>query len=70
MLMAERIGSDKFPAPTAILARDTANRTTLYRIFDVKDQKIALTAVTSGANLTPTSLDPALAKVSGMLSTK
>jgi len=67
MLMAERIGNDQFPAPTAILARDTDDRTTLYRIFDVEDQKIALTAIAEGTGLTPTTLDAVLAKVSGML---
>ena len=67
MLMAERIGNDQFPAPTAILARDTEDRTTLYRIFDVEDQKIALTAIAEGTGLTPTTLDAVLAKVSGML---
>ncbi len=70
LLMAERVGANKFPAPNSILMRDTAGRTTLYRIFDVQDQRISLTAVSSGSNLTPTALDPALAKVSGMLSTK
>jgi len=70
MLMAERIGVDEFPAPTAILTRDTADRATLYRIFDVQDQKIALTAIASGAGLTPTTLDAVLTKVSGMLTAK
>ena len=70
MLMAERIGMDEFPAPTAILARDTAGRTTLYRIFNVQDEKVALTAIASGASLTPTTLDAVLAKVSGMLTSK
>jgi hypothetical protein len=67
LLMADRIGSNNFPAPISILARDTAGRTTLYRIFEVQGQRISLAAVSSGANLTPTTLDPALAKVSGML---
>lgn len=70
LLMAERIGSNNFPAPTSVLVRDTANRATLYRIFEVQDQRISLTAVSSGSNLTPTTLDPALAKVSVMLTAK
>jgi hypothetical protein len=41
---------------------------TLYRIFQAPDQRIVLTAVSNGARLTLTTLDPALAKVAGMLS--
>ncbi|MGA3047886.1 MAG: hypothetical protein ABSD67_14745 [Terracidiphilus sp.] len=70
MLMAERIGVDEFPAPTAILVRDTADCTTLYRIFEVQDEKVALSAIASGTSLTPTTLDAVLAKVSGMLTAK
>ncbi|MGO9389715.1 hypothetical protein [Rhodoblastus sp.] len=70
LLMAERIGSNNHPAPTSILARDTAGQTTLYRIFEVQDQRISLAAVSSGSNLTLATLDPALAKVSGMLAAK
>ena len=68
-LMAERIGSSEFPAPTAVLLRDP-ERLTLYRMFEVQDRKIALIAVSTGAHLTPTSLDAALPKVSGMLTAK
>ncbi len=68
LLTADRIGGNDFPAPTAILVRDTADQATLYRIFQAPDQRIVLTAVSSGSNLTLTTLDPALAKVAGMLS--
>ena len=68
--MAERIGSNAYPAPTPILMRDTAGRTTLFRIFDLQDQRISLAALSSGSNLTPTALDPASAKVSVMLAAK
>ncbi len=68
LLMADRIGGGELPAPTAILVRDGADQVTLYRIFQVQDQRISLTAVSNGAPLTLTTLDPALAKVAGMLS--
>jgi predicted regulator of Ras-like GTPase activity (Roadblock/LC7/MglB family) len=67
LLMADRIGGE-LPAPTAILVRDGADQVTLYRIFQAPDQRIVLTAVSNGAPLTLTTLDPALAKVAGMLS--
>ncbi|MCP5014395.1 MAG: hypothetical protein GY938_03825 [Ketobacter sp.] len=44
---------------------------TLCRIFHVAQHKLLLSAVSTGTRLTPTSLDPALAKVdSVLLSTK
>lgn len=70
LLMADRIGANDFPAPTAILVRDAGDQATLYRIFQVQDQRISLTAVANGPNLTLTTLDPALAKVAGMLSSR
>jgi hypothetical protein len=68
LLMADRMGGSEAPGPTAILVRDSADQATLYRIFQAPDQRIVLTAVASGANLSLTTLDPALAKVAGMLS--
>lgn len=69
-LAADRISSNHFPAPLSIMVHDIANQTTLFRIFEVQDRKISLTAVSAGSQLTPTTLDPALMKVSGMLAAK
>ncbi len=67
LLMTDRIGSSGFPAPTSVLVRDVADRTTLCRIFEVQGRRMLLTAVAEGAHLTPATLDPAMAKVSGVL---
>jgi hypothetical protein len=40
---------------------------TLIRIFRVGDQRLALTAVSPGAQLTPMALDPALARIDAVL---
>jgi hypothetical protein len=70
LLAADRISANHFPAPLSIIVHDVANQTTLFRIFEAQDRKFALTAVSTGAQLTPTTLDPALIKVSGVLAAK
>ncbi|MER2606723.1 MAG: hypothetical protein ABTQ29_12885 [Siculibacillus sp.] len=68
LLLADRMSGADRPAPQSILVHDVSNTTTLCRIFAVNDQRLSLSAVTSGARLTPTALDPVLVKVVGMLS--
>lgn len=68
LLLADRIARDEGPAPLSLMAHDEANMVTLCRIFRVGDQRLSLTAVAAGALLSPTSLDPALVKVSAVLS--
>lgn len=71
LLFAERIGRDDEPAPLSLMMHDELNMATLCRIFHVGQHKLLLSAVATGTRLTPTSLDPALAKVDNvLLSTK
>lgn len=69
LLVADRIVGQHAPAPLSIMIHDETNSTTLCRIFRTRDQRLCLTAVASGARLTPTLLDPALVKVDAVLST-
>ena len=67
-LLADRIARDSAPAPLALMVHDESNTVTLCRIFRVGDQRLSLTAVSAGVQLTPTALDPALVKVDAVLS--
>jgi len=67
-LLADRIARDKAPAPLSLMVHDEANTVTLCRIFRVGSQRLSLTAVSTGTQLTPMTLDPALAKVEAVLS--
>lgn len=67
LLMADRMAGADRPAPLSFMLHDEANSTTLCRIFRVRDQRLSLTAVCSGSRLTPTALDPALARVEALL---
>lgn len=68
LLMTERIAGPDRPAPRSIMVHDESNVTTLCRIFRVRDQRLSLTAVSEGARLTPTALDPALTRIEALLS--
>lgn len=68
LLFAERIGRDG-PAPLSLMVHDESNMATLCRIFQVGEQQLLLSAVATGAQLAPTALDPALAKINTVLST-
>ena len=68
LVFSERIARDG-PAPLSLLVHDEANMATLCRIFKVGEQQLLLSAVATGSQLTPTALDPALAKVDSVLST-
>ena len=67
LLFAERIGRDATPAPLSMMIHDESNIATLCRLFNVGQHKLLLSAVATGTQLTPTSLDPALAKVDSIL---
>jgi hypothetical protein len=68
LLVADRIAGQQAPAPLAFMIYDETDASTLCRIFRIHDQRLSLTAVTSGARVTPTVLDPALARVGAVLS--
>ena len=70
LLIADRLARDDAPAPLSLMVHDGANRVTLCRIFRVGYQRLALTAVSPGGQLTPTALDPALVKVDAALSNR
>ena len=67
LLFAERLGRDTGPAPLSLMMHDESNMATLCRIFNVGQHKLLMSAVATGTQLTPTSLDPALAKVDSVL---
>ena len=67
MLLVDRLSRDDGPAPLAVVVHDAANRQMLSRVFVVKEQTLVLSAVSSGAVLAPTALDPALVKVAALL---
>ena len=68
LLFADRIGRNGAPAPLSLLVHDEANMATLSRLFVVGEQRLLLSAVATGAQLTVTALDPALSKVGAVLS--
>jgi len=70
LLLADRMSRDSAPAPLALMVHDEANKVTLCRIFRVSGQRLSLTATSTGAQLTPTALDPALVKVNAVLSNR
>ena len=67
LLLADRMSRDGAPAPLALMVHDEANKVTLCRIFRVSGQRLSLIAASTGAQLTPTALDPALVKVDAVL---
>ena len=69
LLLADRISRDNAPSPLAVMVHDESNKLTLCRIFRVGGKRLLLTAVSTDAQLLPTALDPALAKVDTVLST-
>ena len=70
LLMADRIASSGSPAPMSLMLYDTANSTTLCRIFQVDSHRMTLTVVARGADLTPAAIDPALVKLNAVLLSK
>ena len=68
LLFADRIGRNGGATPLSMLIHDEANMATLSRIFQVGEQRLMLSAVATGAQLSLSALDPALAKVGSVLS--
>src|SRR5271165_2908398 len=67
LLMADRIGRDGAPTPLSLMVYDTSNTTTLCRLFSVGNQRLTLTVVSTGGQLSPSVVDPALVKLNAML---
>lgn len=70
MLLADRVARDGAPAALSLMLYDSAHTTTLCRLFSVDDQRMTLTVVARGADLTPAAIDPALVKLNAMLVSK
>jgi hypothetical protein len=70
LILADRISRDGSPAPLSMMLYDSANMTTLCRSFAVDNQRMTLTVVANGAQLTPDAIDPALVKLNAMLLNK
>ena len=70
LILADRISRDGSPAPLSMMLYDSANVTTLCRSFAVDNQRMALTVVANGTQLTPDAIDPALVKLNAMLLNK
>lgn len=70
LLVADRTARDSAPAPLSLMLHDETNSVTLIRIFHVGGQRLSLTAVSTGAQLSPMALDPALVKLSAVLSNR
>jgi hypothetical protein len=66
--LADRLGRAGAPAPLSVMLHDEDNQLTLCRIFRVRDKRLILTAVSTGAELSTSALDPALGKVDAVLS--
>lgn len=67
LLLADRMDSDGSSAPRALMVYDAADMTTLCRVFKVGDQRLVLTAVSSGGKMSPEVLDPVLARLNRAL---
>lgn len=67
LLLADRLTRDGTPAPLSLMVHDAANGVTLCRLFHVDNQRLSLTAVSVGDQLSPAALDPALAKLDSVL---
>ncbi len=68
--MVDRIATNGGAAPLAVVLRDSDNRISLHRLFKVDGQRYVITAITSGSFLPPDVLDPALARIERVLTTK
>jgi hypothetical protein len=68
VLFADRLSRNGAPAPLSLIVHDGDNRDTLCRIFYVGDQRLLLTAVSTGVPLSPMGLDATLQEVNRVLS--
>ncbi len=60
VMLANRISRDGSPAPLSLVIHDSAGLTTLCRTFLAGNQRLVLTVVGAGGDITPTALDGAL----------
>jgi hypothetical protein len=67
MVLVERLSREPGPPPLAVSVHNAANQQMLSRVFEVSGQQLMLTAVSTGTTLSPTALDPALAKLETVL---
>lgn len=70
LVVADRATHGNAPAPLSLMLHDETNTVTLVRIFHVWGQRLSLTAVSTGGQLSPTALDPALVKIGAVLSNR
>ncbi|MEE9397722.1 MAG: roadblock/LC7 domain-containing protein [Methylococcales bacterium] len=70
LVFGDRLTRDGGAAPLSLMVHDTENREMLCRIFHIGNQRFVLTAISIGLQLTSTALDPALSKVTRILSTE
>lgn len=70
LLLADRIAGSGSPALLSMMLYDTTNTTTLCRVFQVDGQRMTLTVVGCGSDLTPAAIDPALVKLNAVLLSK
>jgi hypothetical protein len=70
LTMVDRIAANGAPAPLAVVMRDAENHIAVHRMFKVEGQRYVLTAITSGSFLSPDTLDPTLARIERVLTTK
>lgn len=68
-LVAEKIADADGTAPLSVMLRDSADATTLCRIFRVQDQRLVLTALSNDSRLVSVALDPAVTKIELLLVT-
>jgi hypothetical protein len=69
LLATDKIAGADSPPIQSVMLFDEAERTLLSRIFRAHGRRFSLIAVASGSKLTPTVLDPAVAKIDAALST-
>ncbi len=67
MTLLERLARAPGPPPVAVLVHNAANEQMLSRLFQVSHQRLMLTAVATGSDLSATALDPALHKLEAVL---
>lgn len=66
-LLVDRLGPPQHPEPLALVVHDSANRSTVSRLFTINRRRFTLTAETTGTHLGPTALDPALGSIAAAL---
>jgi hypothetical protein len=67
MLLADRMQRDAAPPLLSLMVHDASNMSTLCRLFTVNAQRLVLTVVAPGGQLTPAALDPALVRLHAAL---